>query len=107
MYPMYNADKIAWSTKKTGDALVAIKDAKMYPESSLRYFRIGMELYNSKLLEASLDIGRSAVKFNPNAVSAWFLILINETAPIEERRIAREQIVRLDPLGTDVDNFRF
>jgi O-antigen ligase len=107
MYPMYNADKIAWSTKKTGDALVAIKAAKMYPESSLRYFRIGMELYNSKLLEASLDIGRSAVKFNPNAVSAWFLILINETAPIEERRIAREQIVRLDPLGTDVDNFRF
>ena len=107
MYPMYNADKIEWSTKKTGDALVAIKAAKMYPESSLRYFRIGMELYNSKLLEASLDIGRSAVKFNPNAVSAWFLILINETAPIEERRIAREQIVRLDPLGTDVDNFRF
>lgn len=106
-YPWFNADKIAWSTTKTGDAFVAVKAAKMYPEASLRYYRVGIELYKSKLFDLSLDVARSAVEFNPNSVSGWFLIMINETAPIDERKNAREQVLRLDPLGTDVDGFNF
>ena len=107
MYPWFNADKVAWSTTKTGDALVAVKAAKMYPESTIRYYRIGIELYKSKLFDMSLDVARSAVQFNPNAVSGWYLVMINESAPIDERKNAREQILRLDPLGTDVDSFKF
>jgi hypothetical protein len=107
MYPWFNADKVAWSTTKTGDALVAVKAAKMYPESTIRYYRIGIELYKSKLFDMSLDVARSAVKFNPNAVSSWYLVMINENAPIDERKNAREQVLRLDPLGIDVDSFKF
>jgi len=33
--------------------------------------------------------------------------MINENAPIDERKNAREQILRLDPLGIDVDSFKF
>jgi len=107
MYPWFNADKIAWSTTKTGDAFVAVKAAKMYPESTIRYYRIGIELYRSKLFDMSLDVARSAVKFNPNSVSGWYLVMLNENAPIDERKNAREQVLRLDPLGIDVDNFKF
>ena len=107
MYPWFNADKVAWSTTKTGDAFVAVKAAKMYPESTVRYYRIGIELYKSKLFDMSLDVARSAVKFNPNAVSGWYLVMVNENAPIDERKNAREQVLRLDPLGIDVDNFKF
>jgi hypothetical protein len=62
-------------------------------------------LLNSGLYPQSLDIARSAVKFNPNAVSAWVLILVNESAPINERQKAKNEILRLDPFNKEVKNF--
>jgi hypothetical protein len=52
-------------------------------------------------------VGRSATKFNPNAASGWALILINPLATIEERKIAKAQILRLDPLNKEVQQFKF
>ena len=106
MYPWFNADKIAWQTTKTGDAVVAIKAAKMYPESSVRYSRIVLELYKSNLIEQSLDLARSSVKFNPRSVSGWYLIMINEKAPLDERREARKKVIALDPFNTEVVNLK-
>jgi hypothetical protein len=87
---------------KTGDGLLAIASAKAYPESSLRYQRIGNTLLESNLLPQSLEVGRSAVEFNPNSISAWGLILANPSATIEERRRAVEEILRIDPFNKDV-----
>ena len=106
MYPWFNADKIAWQTTKTGDAGVAIKAAKMYPESSVRYSRIVLELYKSNLIEQSLDLARSSVKFNPRSVSGWYLIMINEKAPLDERREARKKVIALDPFNKEVVNIK-
>ena len=47
-------------------------------------------------------MGRSAVDFNPNSISAWGLILANPSATIEERRRAVEEILRIDPFNKDV-----
>ena len=62
-------------------------------------------MLNSKLYPQALDVARSAVKFNPNAVSAWVLILVNESAPIDERQKAKDQILKLDPFNKEVKNF--
>ena len=56
----------------------------------------------SNLLPQSLEVGRAAVEFNPNSISAWGLILANDTASIEERRLAVKEILRLDPYNLDV-----
>jgi hypothetical protein len=106
-YPLFNSDRLALKSIRTGDGNLAIVVAKSYPESVIRYSRIGTTLLTSGLYPQSLDVARSAVKFNPNAISAWILILVNESAPISERQKAKNEILRLDPFNKDVKNFIF
>ena len=106
-YPLFNSDRLALQSIRTGDGNLAIVAAKSYPESVIRYSRIGITLLNSGLYPQSLDVARSAVKFNPNAVSAWILILVNEGAPISERQQAKNEILRLDPFNKEVKSFKF
>lgn len=106
MYPWFNSDKIAWRANETGDGRLAIMAAKMFPESSIRYTRITLALYNSQLFDQSLDVARSSVKFNPRSVQGWFLILINPRAPLEERVNARNHILKLDPFNKDVNGIK-
>lgn len=96
-YPYFNVDRLQLKSLNTNDGLLAIKVAQSYPESSLRYQRIGTKLLQSNLGKEALDIGRAATKFNPNSISAWGLILANSTAPTSERRYALAQLKRLDP----------
>jgi hypothetical protein len=49
---------------------------------------------------------RKAIDFNPNSAALWALILINPNAPINERLDAKEAILKLDPLNTEVRNFK-
>jgi hypothetical protein len=51
-------------------------------------------------------IAKSAVEFNPHSPNLWALILINPAASIEERKFAKKQILRLDPLNKEVANYK-
>jgi O-antigen ligase len=104
-YPLFNSDRLALKSIRTGDGNLAIVAAKSYPESVIRYSKIGSTLLTSGLYPQSLDVARSAVKFNPNAISAWILILVNESAPISERQKAKNEILRLDPFNKEVKQF--
>ena len=90
----------------TGNGDLAIKSAKAFPESVVRYQRIGIELLNSGLLDQSLDVARSAVEFNPNAISGWALILANERAPLTEKIKAQTEILRLDPFNYEIRDLK-
>jgi len=106
MFPLYKSDrdlKVGLELKN-GDLI--IKALTTYPESSVRYNVATQEFLKSNLLPQALDLGRKAIKFNPNAVSAWALVFINPQAPLEERIRAREEILRLDPLNTEVFKFK-
>jgi hypothetical protein len=96
-FPYFNVDRMQLKSLETNDGLLGIKSALSYPESSLRYQRIGTKLLESNLGAQALEVGRAAVKFNPNSIAAWGLILANSTAPISERKFALEQLLRLDP----------
>jgi len=106
-YPLFNSDRLALKSIRTGNGDLAIFAAKSYPESVIRYSRIGTTLLTSGLYPQSLDVARSAVEFNPNAISAWILILLNESAPKSERQKAKNEILRLDPFNKEVKNFVF
>ena len=105
VYPYFNVDRMQIQANKTGDALLALKSAKSYPESTVRYSRIGQALIDSNLAAQSLDLARSAVAFNPNAPSAWAMLLLNNSATYDERVRAREEVLRLDPFNEEVRAF--
>ena len=73
----------------------------------VRYNRLGGGLYQSGLYDLSLDIGRSAVKFNPNSYQTWILILLNPNATIEERNKAKEALLQIDPFNKEIKNYKF
>ena len=54
-------------------------------------------LLKSNLPEQALEVARSAIKFNPNAITAWSLIYMNPNATENERNRALSEILRLDP----------
>jgi hypothetical protein len=106
MFPLYKTDRDLKKglALKNGDMIMEAVTA--YPESSARYNVVTQEFLKSNLLPQALDLGRKAVKFNRNAVSAWALVFINPQAPLEERIRARDEILRLDPLNIEVFKFK-
>lgn len=107
IYPLYKVDHMQFIASRSGNGNLAIQSALSFPESSIRYARIGQELIKSNLLPQALELGRSAVEFNPNAPSAWGLILINNYASIDERIKAKNEILRLDPFNKEIRDVNF
>ena len=105
-FPYFNVDKMQQDSARLGDANLAIKSARSFPESTIRYSRIGEALISAKLAPQALEIGRAAANFNPNAASAWGLILVNNLATQVEREYALKQLQRLDPTNIEIKNFR-
>ena len=106
MFPLYKADRDLKKGLALKNGNLVINALTAYPESSVKYNIFTQELLKSNLLPQAVDLGRKAISFNPNAVSAWALIFVNSQAPLEERIRARDEILRLDPLNTEVFKFK-
>jgi O-antigen ligase len=106
MFPLYKTDRDLKKglALKNGDMVMNALTA--YPESSVKYNVFTQEFLKSNLFPQAVDLGRKAISFNPNAVSAWALIFVNPQAPLEERTRARSEILRLDPLNTEVFKYK-
>ena len=105
LFPYFNSDRLQLLAMNKGDGDLAIKVAKMYPESVVRYSTLTRALLDSGLSVPALDLARSAVEFNPNSPALWVLLLINPSAPIDERRAAKAKLLILDPLNEEVLNY--
>ena len=103
--PYFEADHLQLKGMQSGDANLVMKATISFPESTVRYSLIGRELLNSGLTQQSLELARSGVKFNPNSAGLWALILVNPSATLEERLLAKKEILELDPLNKEVKNF--
>ena len=105
LFPYFNSDRLQLLAMNKGDGDLAIKVAKMYPESVVRYSVLTRALLDSGLSIPALDLARSAIEFNPNSPALWALLLINPNAPIDERRKAKAKLLILDPLNEEVKNY--
>jgi hypothetical protein len=105
MYPLFNSDRQQLSAMRTGNGDLLMQAVTMYPESVLKYSQASRDLLTSGLPEQSLYLARKSVEFNPNSPALWSLILINSAAPQQERANAKKQILELDPLNKEVENF--
>jgi len=105
VFPYFNSDRLQLQAMNNSDGDLAIKVAKMYPESVVRYSVLTRALLASGLNSQALDLAYSAVKFNPNSPALLALILINPNAPIAERVEVKEKLLILDPLNNELKNF--
>jgi hypothetical protein len=103
--PLFNVDRTQFIGMQKGDALMVMDATTKYPKSTVRYSLIGSELLKSGLNQQSLEIAKAGVKFNKNSAALWALILANPSASLEERLNAKNIILKLDPLNTEVENF--
>jgi len=103
--PLFNADKLARQANLKRDANLAVEAAKKYPESVVRYNLLGADLFNAGLYDLSLEIGRSAVKFNPNSYQTWILVLLNPKATTSERNVAKVELMKIDPYNETIKNY--
>ena len=106
MFPYFNTDRQMIQAGNSGNGDLLIKAATSFPESVVKYSQASRALLESGLPAPSLSLARSAVAFNSNSVALWALILINPSAPLEERVKARDMILKLDPLNSEVRNFK-
>jgi tetratricopeptide (TPR) repeat protein len=107
VFPYFNADRLQLKSLNSRDAISAVEVAKMYPESSNRYQRIGTELTKSGLMVQALEVARAAVAFNPNSFSGWALVLANDLSTLEEKKEALNQLKRLDPFNKLLNDVKF
>jgi hypothetical protein len=105
VFPYFNVDRLQLKGMQSGDANLVIKATLSFPESTVRYSLIGRELLTSGLTQQSLELARSGVEYNPNSPGLWALILVNPSAPLNERLNAKQKILELDPLNQEVKNF--
>lgn len=106
VFPLFRNDLLLKQGIRDRNANVLMQALTSYPQSSLKYNVFVQELFKSNLLPQALEMGRAAVKFNSNSVSAWAIIFVNPEAPIAERIEAKKQILRLDPLNTEVFKYK-
>jgi len=106
MFPYFNTDRQMIVASKSGNGNLLIKAATSFPESVVKYSQASRALLDSGLPDPALSLARSAVAFNDKSAALWALILINPVAPLEERKVARDVILELDPLNTDLRDFK-
>ena len=106
MFPYFNTDRQMIQAGNSGNGDLLIKAATSFPESVVKYSQASRALLESGLPAPSLSLARSAVAFNSKSVALWALILINPSAPLEERVKARDVILKLDPLNIEVRDFK-
>ena len=102
MFPYFNNDRLTIKANNSGNGDLLIRATTAYPEFALKYSQASQALLESGLPAPSLFLARKGVEFNPNSVSLWALILANPTASIEDRQIAKNKILELDPLNREV-----
>ena len=98
-FPAWNADS-TWREalqSKQIDKVVAV--AKKWPLDSRRLAEISVILDNNKLSQYSKQVNAIAIKYNPNYYDAWRAVLANTSATETEKKIAKENLKRLDPLN--------
>ena len=106
MFPYFNTDRQMVQASNSGNGDLLIKAATSYPESVVKYTNASRALLESGLPAPSLLLARNGVDFNSRSVALWALIMVNPTAPLEERVDARVEILKIDPLNTEVIDFK-
>ena len=103
--PPLSAD-MAWANAaKSGNFLnveTSLVPGYMHPTSSARMVQVTQMLENSKLHDQAREYALKAVEFNPNSFDSWLALYSIQKSTPEDKKLALQNLKRLDPLNPDV-----
>ncbi len=82
---------------KTSNGSALIDLSKTFPFDTYRANYTARALENGKYWHWAIEVAKESVRSNPKNKEGWLLILNSRVATSEERQLAREAILRLDP----------
>jgi O-antigen ligase len=107
--PPINAD-MKWSElQRTGDAnslTSALSGTYMVPNNSLRLAQAVELLENSNLPDLAIVYARKGIEFNPNNFGAWKMLYFSTKSTVGEKKEAKMQMMRLDPLNPSLEQLK-
>jgi hypothetical protein len=83
----------------------ALQPSYLTPQNSNRYVTAVQLLESNKLYDLSYKYAKIATEFNPNSFEAWAVLYYSQLATPDEKVLAKNNILRLDPLNPDALNF--
>lgn len=95
--PMFAAEANWRSAIKSGILEEIVVAADNWPQSTDRYASGIKILYANKFESQALDLTREGIKFNSNSVRLWYFLYEHPGSTDEEKRIAIENLKKLDP----------
>jgi O-antigen ligase len=94
---------IKWGVAlRTGDPTRLSASALDWPRDEYRVGRAASIFMNNGLEPRGLELAREGVKTFPRSYSIWRLIFQNKSASIEERKLALEKMIELDPRNEEL-----
>ena len=79
--------------------LLSLEPSYFNPTDSARLVAAVTGLQNNKLNKQALDIARQGVRYNPDFTDAWKMLYYLPEVTSEEKKTAKENLIRLDPLN--------
>lgn len=105
--PPLNADmkwRAAIQSRSVAVAEAALVPSYMNPTDSYRLADAINTMMASNLNDLALKYSRIAVKYNPNYFPTWRMLYLLPNSSKYEKKIALQNMHRLDPLNKDVVN---
>jgi hypothetical protein len=103
--PPISGDSKYTSAFRSGDLAqveLALKSSYLTPLDSYKIANAANIFEGNKLFDISLSYIKKAVEFNPDSYDSWRLFYNLTNASLEERKIAKENMIRLDPLNEEL-----
>ena len=103
--PPYSSDSNWSSAIKSGDLgkiEKALVPSYLNPQNSQRYAFVYQLLEANKFYDLSYKYAKEGVTFNPGYFEAWRMLYYSQKSSIEEKSLAKENLVKLDPLNPNI-----
>jgi O-antigen ligase len=104
-WPALNSDAkffTAMNSKQAEQLERALIPSLVNPASSFKYTQAVDLFMRSNLLEPALKYSRMAVSINPDSFDSWRQLYFLDNSTKEEKKIALQNMKRLDPMNPDV-----
>jgi hypothetical protein len=103
--PPYSSDSAWNSALKSGDLNKverALQTSYLSPQNSNRYLTLFQILEQNKLFDLSYKYAKIATEFNPRSFEAWQMLYYSQKATPAEKALARDNLLKMDPLNPNI-----
>jgi hypothetical protein len=103
-FPAFNSDyqyRKALTVGQVPAVEKALTSSYMTPSNSRYLVEAAGTFANSNLPDFAQKYAREAIEFNPDYFDAWRILYSLPNSTADERKLAKENLIRLDPLNQE------